>query len=64
MINLDKEKYQGATADKINDYNWAFKEKIDNSVAFFTGSPRLVNRNTFDIWDPLELKDYIYESIQ
>lgn len=64
MINLDKTKYQGATADKINDYNWVLKDKIVDILDSVTESTRIVNRNMFYIWDPLELTAYICDSLQ
>lgn len=64
MINLDKEKYQGATSDKINNYNWILKEKVVKILDPITENFVVLGRNSFDIWDPLELKTYIHDSIQ
>lgn len=64
MINLDKEKYQGETADQINDYNWILKEKVAKILDPITENSVIFGRAIFDIWDPLELKTYIHDSIQ
>lgn len=63
MINLDKEKYLGATADTINDYNWILKDKIVNNLDSVTENIAIANRSQLNIWDPLELKIYLRESI-
>jgi hypothetical protein len=52
---------QSATADKINNYNWILKDKIEDKLIGIVEKPRLVNRSVFDIWDPLELKAYVCE---
>lgn len=62
MINLNKEKHQGAAAEEINFYNWVLKDKIlDNLIG--NGDITMSNHNVFAIWDPFELKSYICDSI-
>ncbi len=63
MINLDKEKYLGATADKTNDYYWTLRDKIVNKLDSFIEKSVVFGLNSFDIWDPLELKTYLCDSI-
>lgn len=63
MINLDKEKYQGATADIINDYNWFLKDKILNNLIFGNGGVVMSYDNLYANWDPIALKNYVNDSI-
>lgn len=63
MINFDKEKYQGATADKINSYNWVLKDEILDSLDSNAQISLILSHNFSNIWDPLALKLYLHESI-